>query len=60
MLAAAGDDTVTDLKARVPANHTKAMAEANAKRKLVRALPTESMVEKWVAQAKELPPVLTY
>ncbi|MBP2148274.1 DUF4332 domain-containing protein [Xanthobacter autotrophicus DSM 597] len=60
LLEAAGVDTVKELKARVPANLTKAMAEANAKRKLVRALPTESMVEKWVAQAKELPPVLTY
>lgn len=60
LLEAAGVDTVKELKTRVPANLTKAMAEANAKRKLVRALPTESMVEKWVAQAKELPPVLTY
>jgi predicted flap endonuclease-1-like 5' DNA nuclease len=60
LLEAAGVDTVKELKTRVAANLTKAMAEANAKRKLVRALPTESMVEKWVAQAKELPPVLTY
>lgn len=60
LLEAAGVDTVKELKTRVPANLAKAMAEANAKRKLVRALPTESMVEKWVAQAKELPPVLTY
>ncbi|WP_296578290.1 DUF4332 domain-containing protein [Xanthobacter sp.] len=60
LLEAAGVDTVKELKTRVPANLTKAMAEANAKHKLVRSLPTESMVEKWVAQAKELPPVLTY
>ena len=60
LLEAAGGDTVKEMKTRVPANLTKAMAEANAKRKLVRALPTESMVEKWVTQAKELPPVLTY
>lgn len=60
LLEAAGVDTVKELKTRVPANLTKAMAEANATRKLVRALPTESMVEKWVAQAKDLPPVLTY
>lgn len=60
LLEAAGVDTVKELKTRVPANLTKAMAEANAKRKLVRALPTESMVQKWVAQARELPPVLTY
>ena len=60
LLEAAGVDTVKELKTRVPANLTKAMADVNAKKKLVRALPTESMVEKWVAQAKELPAVLTY
>ncbi|MEP9353952.1 DUF4332 domain-containing protein [Xanthobacter sp. KR7-65] len=60
LLEAAGVDTVKELKTRVAANLTKAMAEANAARKLVRALPTESMVEKWIAQAKELPAILTY
>ncbi|MFG1348589.1 DUF4332 domain-containing protein [Xanthobacter autotrophicus] len=60
LLEAAGVDTVKELKTRVPANLTKAMADVNAQKKLVRALPTESMVEKWVAQAKDLPAVLTY
>ncbi|MFS8038856.1 DUF4332 domain-containing protein [Xanthobacter sp. AM11] len=60
LLEAAGVDTVKELKTRVAANLTKAMADVNEKKKLVRALPTESMVEKWIAQAKELPPTLTY
>ncbi|ABS68540.1 DUF4332 domain-containing protein [Xanthobacter versatilis] len=60
LLEAAGVDTVKELKTRVPANLTKAMADVNAHKKLVRALPTESMVAKWVAQAKDLPAVLTY
>lgn len=60
LLEAAGVDTVKELKTRVPANLTKAMADVNAHKKLVRALPTESMVAKWVAQAKDLPAILTY
>jgi len=60
LLEAAGVDTVKELKTRVPGNLLKAMTEVNEKKKLVRALPTLSMVEKWVAQAKELPAVLTY
>ncbi|MET3355507.1 DUF4332 domain-containing protein [Xanthobacter autotrophicus] len=60
LLEAAGVDTVKELKTRVPANLTKALADVNAQKKLVRALPTASMVEKWVAQAKDLPSVLTY
>lgn len=60
LLEAAGVDTVKELKGRVPANLHKAMADVNEKRKLVRALPTVAMVEKWVAQAKEMPAILTY
>lgn len=60
LLEAAGVDTVKELKTRVPAHLTKAMADVNATRKLVRQLPSESMVEKWVAEAKTLPPTLTY
>lgn len=60
LLEAAGVDTVKELKTRNPANLHKAMAEVNEKKKLVRALPAESAVEKWVAEAKTLPAVLTY
>lgn len=60
LLEAAGVDTVKELKTRNPAHLHKAMAEVNEKKKLVRALPAESAVEKWVAEAKTLPAVLTY
>ncbi len=61
LLEAAGVDTVKELRNRKPANLHKAMAEANSKRKkLVRQLPGPVQVEKWVAQAKKLPPVMTY
>ncbi|MGR7996667.1 MULTISPECIES: DUF4332 domain-containing protein [unclassified Xanthobacter] len=60
LLEAAGVDTVKELKTRNPANLTKAMAEVNATKKLVRALPAESMVARWIEEAKTLPAVLTY
>ncbi len=60
LLEAAGVDTVKELRNRKPANLHQAMADANAKRKLVRQLPGAVQVEKWVAQAKKLPPVMKY
>ena len=60
LLEAAGVDTVKELRHRNAANLTKAMAEANGKRKMVRLLPSLSAVTKWVEQAKTLPPVMTY
>ena len=60
LLEAAGVDTVKELRNRNAANLTKAMKEANDEKKLVRQVPALSNVEKWVAQAKELPPMMTY
>ncbi|NKB62325.1 MAG: DUF4332 domain-containing protein [Gammaproteobacteria bacterium] len=60
LLKAAGVDTVKELKNRNPANLTVAMKETNEKKKLCRQIPSQSMVEGWVAQAKSLPPVVTY
>ncbi len=54
LLCAAGVDTVKELKYRNPANLAKAMAEANKKRKLVRLLPTEKVVARWIECAKGL------
>ena len=48
LLQAAGVDTVKELKYRNPANLAKAMAEANRKRKMVRLLPSEKVVERWI------------
>ena len=60
LLEAAGVDTVKELKNRRADNLTAKMAEVNETRKLVRQVPSQSQVEKWVAQAKDLPPILTY
>ena len=60
LLEAAGVDTIKELRNRKPANLHQAMADANAKRRLVRQLPGPAQVEKWVAQAKKLPPVMRY
>jgi predicted flap endonuclease-1-like 5' DNA nuclease len=60
LLEAAGVDTVRELKFRNPHNLAKAMAVANKTRKLVRAVPSEQMIAKWVAQAKSLPMKITY
>lgn len=60
LLEAAGVDTVRELKNRNAANLTRAMSEINAARKLVRLPPSEKIVTKWIAQAKTLPPMMTY
>lgn len=60
LLEAAGVDTVKELRNRNVANLAAKMAEVNAEKKLVRLVPSEKSVEKWVAQAKELPPTMTY
>ena len=60
LLEAAGVDTVKELKHRRADNLAAKMAEVNEKKKLVRLVPSEKSVAKWVEQAKSLPPVLTY
>jgi predicted flap endonuclease-1-like 5' DNA nuclease len=60
LLQAVGVDTIRELKYRNPANLAKSMTEANKRRKLVRFLPSEKLIERWVTQAKELTPKITY
>ncbi len=60
LLEASGVDTVKELKYRNPANLAAAMREANQKRKLVRLLPTEKAVGRWIDHAKKLPLKITY
>jgi predicted flap endonuclease-1-like 5' DNA nuclease len=60
LLEAAGVDTVVELAQRKPVNLHQKMTEVNAKKKLVRQLPSEAQVEGWISQAKELPRVVTY
>lgn len=60
LLEATGVDTVPELARRRPDNLTTAMAELNVAKKLVRRVPTEAEVAKWVEQAKDLPRMLEY
>lgn len=54
LLQAAGVDTVKELRYRSPANLAKAMAEANKKHKMVRLLPSEKVVCRWIENAQKL------
>lgn len=60
LLEAAGVDTVPELAQRRPDNLTAKMEEVNETKKLTRRTPSMIEVEKWVAEAKELPRVLEY
>jgi len=60
LLQAAGVDTVKELKYRNPGNLARAMADANRKRKMVRLLPSEKVVGRWIDHAKSLPLKITY
>jgi predicted RecB family nuclease len=60
LLEAAGVDTVRELKYRNPANLAKRMADVNKRLKLVRLLPSEKAVVRWVETAKRLPIKISY
>jgi ribosomal protein L31 len=60
LLEAAGVDTVPELAQRAPENLLSKLLEVNQEKKLARELPTLTMVEGWIEQAKQLPRVITY
>jgi hypothetical protein len=60
LLQKSGVDTVKELKYRNPAKLVAAMSTANKARKLVRVLPSEKRVVRWIDDAKKLPPKITY
>ena len=60
LLEVAGVDTVPELAQRNAANLTAKMEEANEAKNLTRKTPSATEVEKWIAQAKELPRVIEY
>jgi len=60
LLQAAGVSTVRELRYRNPSNLAAAMAEQNKKRKLVRFLPSEKLIARWIKQARELTTKITY
>lgn len=60
LLEESGVETVPELAQRRPDNLYQKMVAVNAEKKLVRSLPTESAVAKWVEQAKSLPRAVNY
>jgi predicted flap endonuclease-1-like 5' DNA nuclease len=60
LLEASGVDSVPELAQRKAENLFAKMAEVNETKKLVRKIPAESQVAKWVAQAKALPKIVTH
>jgi len=60
LLKDAGVDTVKELKYRNPEHLARAMAEANAKRKRVRLLPSEKRVGSWIEAARRLDQKIKY
>jgi predicted flap endonuclease-1-like 5' DNA nuclease len=60
LLEASGVDTVKELATRSAANLHERMTEVNNAKNLVRRPPSSADVEKWVAEAKSLPPMVTY
>lgn len=60
LLEIAGVDTVPELAQRNPENLYQKMLEVNEEKNLVRRPPSQSQVQGWVEQAKDLPRAITY
>ncbi len=60
LLGAAGVKTVNELRFRNPAKLAHCMKEANEKCTMVRLVPSVRMVERWIEDAKKLPPGIRY
>jgi len=59
LLEAAGVETCKELRNRNAQSLLGKMTQINSRKRLVRRLPTEIMVKRWVAHAKELPPAVS-
>ena len=60
LLRASGVSTLREFTLRNPARLAQNMKEANDKRKLVRALPSEKSVSELIEKARKLPLKITY
>ena len=60
LLETAGVDTVVELSKCKPDNLYETLAKCNVEKKVVRALPSQDKVIRWVAQAKALPRKVQY
>jgi predicted flap endonuclease-1-like 5' DNA nuclease len=60
LLEASGVDTVPELAQRNPGNLHNKVIEVNKEKHLVRHVPSQSQINDWVNQAKQLPRVISY
>ena len=60
LLEAAGVDSPAELGHRNATNLAVTMAEANAARPMVRQLPSETQVQRWIDEAKSLPRIVQH
>ena len=60
LLEAAGVDSVKEFRHRVAANLQPKLIEINDAKNICNRVPYVAELEKMIAQAKELPPVITY
>ena len=60
LLEAAGVDTIKEFRHRVPANLRAKMEAVNAEKNLVNRIPSVGEIEKMIAQAKEMEPMVKY
>ena len=60
LLEAAGVNTIKEFRHRVPANLYAKMEAVNAEKNLVNRVPSVKEIEKMVAQAKEMEPMVKY
>lgn len=60
LLEAAGVDTIKEFRHRVPANLYAKLVEVNEAKKLCKRVPVVSELEKMIAQAKEMEPMISY
>ncbi len=60
LLEAAGVDTIKELRNRNPETLTAMMEQTNQTKNLTRLTPKQAQVEKWVAEAKTLKPVISH
>ncbi|MCI5561180.1 MAG: DUF4332 domain-containing protein [Phocaeicola sp.] len=60
LLEAAGVDTVKEFRHRVPANLHAKLLTTNEAKNLCNRVPSITELEKMIAQAKELEPMITY
>jgi predicted RecB family nuclease len=60
LLEAAGVSTIKELRYRNPTRLAEAIAKANVVRRLVRVLPSEQTVGRWIDHARKLPVKISY